>query len=54
MPLSEEELNNAADYIYGNGYTGEDKEEYNDGLNYERLKYWRAAPIGRNRSGLDR
>jgi len=40
MPLSEEELDNAADEIYGNGYTGEDKEEYNDGLNYERLKYW--------------
>lgn len=41
MPLSEEELNHAADRIYGNGYRGDDKIDYEDGLNYNPLKYWK-------------
>jgi CRISPR-associated endonuclease/helicase Cas3 len=40
-PLSEEDLNEAADRIYGNGYNGDDKEEYEDGLNYNPLKHWK-------------
>ncbi|HEY1248020.1 MAG TPA: CRISPR-associated helicase Cas3', partial [Nitrososphaera sp.] len=38
MPLSEEDLNDAADKVYGNGYNIDDQREYNDGLNYEKLK----------------
>jgi CRISPR-associated endonuclease/helicase Cas3 len=41
MPLSEEELNHAADMVYGNGYNLDDRADYEDGLNYERLKYWK-------------
>ena len=40
MPLSEEDLSNAADLIYGSGYKGNDKKDYKDGLNYKPLKYW--------------
>jgi CRISPR-associated endonuclease/helicase Cas3 len=40
MPLSEEDLNDAADRIYGNGYKGDDKDDYEDGLNYKPLKHW--------------
>lgn len=41
MPLSEEELNHSADMVYGNGYNPDDSTEYEEGLNYERLKYWK-------------
>jgi CRISPR-associated endonuclease/helicase Cas3 len=38
MPLSEEDLNQAVDSVYGSGYTGDDLVEYNDGLNYKELR----------------
>ncbi|MGB8936253.1 MAG: CRISPR-associated helicase Cas3' [Candidatus Nitrosopolaris sp.] len=41
MPLSEEALNQAADDVYGSGYTGDDLSNYKDGLNYKRLKQFR-------------
>ena len=41
MPLSEEALNEAADDVYGSGYTGKDLSEYNEGLNYKQLKQFR-------------
>jgi hypothetical protein len=41
MPLSEEELNHAAELVYGNGYNADDKAEYEDGLNYKQLKHCR-------------
>jgi hypothetical protein len=41
MPLSEEALNQAADDVYGSGYTGDDLSNYNDGLNYKQLKQFR-------------
>ena len=39
-PLGEEELNHAADLVYGNGYQGEDLEEYKEGLDYKPLQQW--------------
>jgi hypothetical protein len=30
-----------ADIVYGNGYDLDDRAEYEDGLNYERLKNWK-------------
>lgn len=54
MPLSEEELNSAADDVYGNGYNGDDKVEYEDGLNYDRLKYWKRYLVaGTNQDWID-
>lgn len=50
MPLSEEDLNDAADCIYGNGYKGDDKKDYKDGLNYKPLKYWKKYLV----AGTDR
>jgi hypothetical protein len=41
MPLSEEALNQAADDVYGSGYTGDDLSNYKDGLNYKQLKQFR-------------
>jgi len=41
MPLSEEALNQAADDVYGSGYTGRDLSDYKDGLNYKQLKQFR-------------
>jgi CRISPR-associated endonuclease/helicase Cas3 len=38
MPLSEEDLNQAVDEVYGNGYADKDLTEYNEGLNYKELK----------------
>ena len=40
MPLGEEELNNAADKVYGNDYEGKDLIEYQDGLTYTPLQQW--------------
>jgi CRISPR-associated endonuclease/helicase Cas3 len=37
-PLTEENLNHAADRVYGNGYSGNDETEYQEGLNYIPLK----------------
>lgn len=48
--MSEEDLNDAADRTYGNGYNGDDKEEYEDGLNYNPLKHWKKYLI----AGTDR
>jgi CRISPR-associated endonuclease/helicase Cas3 len=41
MPISEESLNEAADDVYGSGYTGDDMRNYKDGLNYKQLKQFR-------------
>ena len=41
MPLSEEELNTAADKVYGKGYNTEDQAKYNEGLNYDKLKQFK-------------
>lgn len=49
-PLSEEDLYDAADRTYGNGYYGDDKEEYENGLNYNPLKQWKKYLI----AGTDR
>jgi hypothetical protein len=40
----------AADRIYGNGYSGEDRAEYEDGLNYNPLKHWKKYLV----AGTDR
>lgn len=54
VPLSEEELNHAADSVYGNDYIGDDKVEYEDGLNYQRLKYWKRHLIaGTNQDWIE-
>jgi hypothetical protein len=42
LPLGEEEeLYDAADRVYGNGYNDDDRADYEDGLNYEPLKYFK-------------
>jgi CRISPR-associated endonuclease/helicase Cas3 len=54
MPLSEAELNHAADRVYGNGYNADDKTEYEDGLNYKRLKHWKQYLVaGTNQDWID-
>ena len=54
MPLSEEELSHAADRVYGNGYSAADKAEYEDGLNYRRLKHWKRYLVaGTNQDWID-
>ncbi len=40
MPLSEKDLNHAADRVCSNGYTGDNKTEYNGKPNYTRLLGW--------------
>jgi hypothetical protein len=40
MPLSEESLSEAANMVYGNGYSGDDLTDYQDGLDYKPLKQW--------------
>jgi len=40
MPLSEEDLNYAADQVYGNGYDLDDQIEYYEGLEFKPLKQW--------------
>ena len=50
VPLSEEDLSNAADLIYGSGYKGDDKKDYKDGLNYKPLKCWKKYLV----AGTDR
>jgi hypothetical protein len=35
MPLSEESLSEAANMVYGNGYSGDDLTDYQDGLDYK-------------------
>jgi CRISPR-associated endonuclease/helicase Cas3 len=37
-PLGEEDLNQAADRVYGKGYSPDNQIEYEEGLNYFRLK----------------
>jgi len=37
-PLGEEDLNQAADRVYGKDYSCDNKVEYEEGLNYNRLK----------------
>ena len=55
MPLSEEELNYSADKVYGNGYNVDNQREYNDGLNYKQLKYFRKYLTAvQTRTGLTR
>lgn len=54
MPLSEEELQHAADSVYGNGYNANDKAEYEDGLNYNPLKHWKQYLVaGTNQDWID-
>jgi hypothetical protein len=36
--IGEEDLNQAADYVYGKGYSPDNQREYEEGLNYFRLK----------------
>jgi hypothetical protein len=55
MPLSEEDLNHAAERVCGNNYNADDKAEYEDGLNYRRLKHWeRYLVAGTNQDLIDR
>lgn len=55
MPLSEEELNYSADKVYGNGYNVDNQREYNDGLNYKQLKYFRKyLTAGTNEDWIDK
>ena len=44
-PLGEEELNQAADRIYGKGYSIENQLRYEEGLNYSRLKNFKQSLI---------
>ena len=54
MPLSEEELNDAADRVYGNGYSDLDRAAYEEGLNYEPLKYFKRYLVaGTNEDWID-
>jgi hypothetical protein len=55
-PLTEEELNDAADRVYGNGYNTDDqKTEYETGLNYEQLKNFRQYLVaGTNQDWIDK
>jgi CRISPR-associated endonuclease/helicase Cas3 len=54
MPLSEEELNHAADRVYCSGYNADDKREYEDGLNYKQLKQWKRYLVaGTNQDWID-
>jgi CRISPR-associated endonuclease/helicase Cas3 len=53
-PLAEEELNDAADRVYGNGYGDKDRAEYEDGLNYGPLKYFKRYLVaGTNEDWID-
>ena len=55
MPLSEEELNQAADSVYGNGYNSKDNADYQGGLNYRPLKCWkRYLAAGTNQDWIER
>ena len=40
-PLGEEELVHAADRVYGKGYSPKNQDDYEDGLNYSRIKDFR-------------
>ena len=54
MPLSEEDLNHAADRVYGNGYNSDDRAEYEDALNYEPLRHWKRYLVaGTNKDWID-
>jgi CRISPR-associated endonuclease/helicase Cas3 len=45
MPLSEDELNDAADEVYGNGYTGKDLDQFTEGRDYTPLKEFKRSLI---------
>jgi CRISPR-associated endonuclease/helicase Cas3 len=52
--VTEEELNDAADKVYGSGYTDKDKKEFDRGLNYEKLKYFNKYLVaGTNQNWID-
>jgi hypothetical protein len=52
IPL-EEELNHAADRVYGNGYSAENQTEY-EGLNYRELKHFKPCLVaGTNQDWID-
>jgi len=52
--VTEEELNQAADKVYGSGYSEEDEREYNTGLNYEKLKHFnKYLTAGTNQNWID-
>jgi hypothetical protein len=54
LPLSEEELNQAADRVYGNGYNADNQEQYSEGLNYKQLKeFKRYLVAGTNEDWID-
>ena len=53
-PLGEDDLNDAADHVYGRGYSAENQDKYNDGLNYRELKYSKKYLVaGTNQDWID-
>jgi CRISPR-associated endonuclease/helicase Cas3 len=53
-PLSEEDLNYAADRVYGNGYNHNNQVEYIEGLNHSRLKRFKECLVaGTNQDWID-
>jgi CRISPR-associated endonuclease/helicase Cas3 len=54
MPLSEEDLNAAADDVYGSGYNADDQAKYKQGLDYEQLKeFKRCLVAGTSENWID-
>lgn len=54
MPLSEEDLNAAADDVYGSGYNAEDQAKYEQGLGYRQLKeFKRCLVAGTSENWID-
>jgi hypothetical protein len=48
------DLNDAADRVYGRGYSPENQDKYNDGLNYRELKYFKKYLVaGINQDWID-
>jgi CRISPR-associated endonuclease/helicase Cas3 len=54
MPLSEEDLNRAADEVYGTGYNANDQDRYMQGLHYKQLEeFKRCLVAGTSENWID-
>jgi hypothetical protein len=54
MSLGEEDLNHAADRVYGKRYTPDNQEDYEEGLNYSPIKKFKKYLVaGTNQNRID-